>query len=136
MILGVGIDAVTIARFAHWHLKSRRSLCRLFSDAEVDYCLSVPALGAERFAVRYAAREAFFKALQAMQGVHDHACAMPFLRVIRSVGIVRCANGMPRCVVDWERLGVSLMPQPRVHISLTHTEAVAQALVIIESQER
>ena len=136
MILGVGIDAVTINRFAHWHLQSRRSLRRLLSDAEIDYCLSVPALSAERFAVRYAAREGFFKALQAMQSFQDNGCTVPFLRVIRSLEIVRRVNGAPRCVVDWDRLGVLSELQPRVHISLTHTEAEAQALVIIESQEQ
>lgn len=136
MILGIGIDAVTIARFEHWHLKPRQSLRRLFSEAEIDYCVSVLALSAQRFAVRYAAREAFFKALQAMSSTRNNPCALPFLRVVRSVEIVRHVNGIPICVVDWERLDVLPTPQLRVHISLTHTETVAQALVLIESQEQ
>ena len=136
MILGIGIDAVTIDRFAQWHLKPRRSLRKLFSDAEIEYCVSVPARSAERFAVRYAAREAFFKALQAMQHAQDHAFAFPFLRIARSIAVVRQESGMPLCVVDWECLGVSVALQPRVHLSLTHTESIAQALVILESQER
>jgi holo-[acyl-carrier protein] synthase len=136
MILGVGIDAVTVARFAAWHLKPRRSLRKLFSDSEIDYCLSLPARSAERFAVRFAAREAFFKALQAMQSAQDHVCGIPFLRVARAVEVVRSTIGVPTCVVDWDQLETQLAQQPWVHLSLTHTETVAQAIVILESQER
>ena len=50
MILGVGIDAVEIARFADWHTKSDKQLRRIFSEEEMAYCLSVPAKTAERFA--------------------------------------------------------------------------------------
>lgn len=136
MILGVGIDAVTVARFAAWHLKPRRSLRKLFSDTEIDYCLSLSARSAERFAVRFAAREAFFKALQAMQDARDHVYGVPFLRVARAVEVMRSTTGVPTCIVNWGRLGIQVAQQPWVHLSLTHTETVAQAIVILESQER
>lgn len=136
MILGIGIDAVTVARFAEWHLKSQRSLRKLFSATEIEYCLSLPARSAERFAVRFAVREAFFKALQTMQAHQDLTCGAPFLRVARSIEVVRSVRGIPSCIVDWDYLGMPIVQQPRVHVSLTHTEGIAQAFVILESQER
>ncbi len=63
MIIGIGIDSVEIHRFADWHLKSSTSLKRIFSEAEINYCLRIQSKSAERFAARFAAREALFKAL-------------------------------------------------------------------------
>ena len=63
MMIAIGIDAVDIKRFAHWHRYKKTMLLRFYSSAEIDYCMNVQIKSAERFAVRFSAKEAFFKAL-------------------------------------------------------------------------
>ena len=60
MVKGIGIDSIEIARFRLWHTYSYRQLSRIFSSEEIDYCLSNIIKSSERFAVRFAAKEAFF----------------------------------------------------------------------------
>lgn len=128
MILGTGIDAVEVARFADWHLKPIRSLQRIFSDTEIAYCLSDPALSAQRFAVRFAAREAVYKIVSNLPGLTH----VPFLTVAHAVTITKHINGAPTLILDWQRLGFDILPTIRWHISLTHTSTVAMASVIAE----
>jgi phosphopantetheine--protein transferase-like protein len=100
MIKGIGVDIVEIARFAQWHTFSHAQLRRIFSEQEIDYCLSVPAKSAERFAVRFAAREALFKALcQAGLGV-----PIPFLTLCAAVQVSHAPSGAPELIVDWPAL--------------------------------
>jgi holo-[acyl-carrier protein] synthase len=62
----VGIDAVPITDVAGSMARfGDRYLDRVFTPAEIRYCADAPsaAIQAERFAVRFAAKEATFKAL-------------------------------------------------------------------------
>lgn len=63
MILGIGIDLVDVRRMEsiifRWHEKF---LKRVFTDKEIRYCNNKKN-PAQRFATRYAAKEAFIKAL-------------------------------------------------------------------------
>ncbi|MDY6986596.1 MAG: holo-ACP synthase [Thermodesulfobacteriota bacterium] len=63
MIYGIGTDIVQISRIEKT-LQERgdRFLRRVFTDAEIEYC-SDKATPAARFALRFAAKEAFLKAL-------------------------------------------------------------------------
>lgn len=121
MILGIGIDSIEIARFAHWHTYSKKKLLRIFSDQEIDYCLSVPAKSAERFAARFAAREAFFKAYSLWQPNHK----IPFLIFCKVAKIVK-DNGIPSIVLN-PQLGSC-----KIFVSLSHSQTVATAFVILE----
>lgn len=63
MILGIGIDLVDVRRFEgiifRWQ---ERFLRRIFTDKEIRYCNNKKN-PAQRFATRYAAKEAVIKAL-------------------------------------------------------------------------
>ena len=59
----IGIDLVEIDRFKYWHRYTNRRLRKLFSEREIAFCQSVSIKSAERFAARFAAKEALFKAL-------------------------------------------------------------------------
>lgn len=63
MILGIGIDLVDVRRMEgiifRWHEKFLR---RVFTENEIRYCNNKKN-PAQRFATRYAAKEAFIKAL-------------------------------------------------------------------------
>lgn len=121
MILGIGIDTVEIARFAHWHTYDQKKLLKIFSQSEIEYCLSVPTKSAERFAVRFATREALFKAYSAWQPNHR----MPFLTFCKAVTIVK-QNSIPSIILNEH------LPACRILLSLSHSNTIATAFVILE----
>jgi len=116
MIKGVGIDSVEIYRCAKWRFYNQARLKRVFSQTELTYCLSIPAKSAERFAARFAAKEAFYKALCASTGKQS-----PFLTVARQVQVVY-HDGRP--VLQCDKLNA--------YLSITHTSVMATAIVILE----
>lgn len=118
MILGIGIDLVEIERFADWHTKPVSSLERIFHPDEIAYCLSEPAKSAERFAVRFAAREALYKALSSLEKYKR----TPFLTLCKKIWV---SNG------KLYTLGL-LSGEIQVHLSLSHSRLGACALVVIE----
>lgn len=63
MIIGIGVDLVDVRRFEsiiyRWQ---ERFLKRVFTDEEIRYC-NTKKHPAQRFATRFAAKEAFIKAL-------------------------------------------------------------------------
>lgn len=129
MIIGIGIDSVAIHRFAHWHTKSRTQLLRIFSEQEIDYCLSNPTLSAQRFAARFAAREALYKAISAHWPEHS----IPFLTLCRAITIIK--KRAPVMLIDWSMLqSYGVQPiENNTHLSLTHTQHIATALIILET---
>lgn len=122
MIQGIGIDAVEIKRFKNWHTRTKLQLQKLFSDEEIAYCLSEPRKSAERFAVRFAAKEAFLKALTLTKKI-------PLLRVCRAVSITK-NDEVPQLVVDWTLLKLSPM---KMHCSLSHADKMAIVMVVVEN---
>lgn len=130
MISGIGIDSVEIERFHNWHLYTRSQLSRIFSPEEIDYCLEIPIKSAERFAIRFAAREAFFKALRA--AVPNHT--VPFLTVCRNSSIRRLEKGNPVLYFQWNLTGLQVEKELHCHLSLTHSKTMATAIVLLEDK--
>jgi len=129
MILGIGIDSVDVKRFATWSSYNQKILLRIFSEQEIDYCLQTPAKTAERFAVRFAAREAFYKALSMYQPEHT----VPFLSLCRLITIEKHKNNSPYLIVDWEQITSYHPIRPaETLLSLTHTQQIATAFVILQ----
>lgn len=63
MIIGIGVDIVDVRRFETMIFRwKERFLRRVFTDAEIKYC-NTKKHPAQRFATRFAAKEAFIKAL-------------------------------------------------------------------------
>ena len=63
MIIGIGVDIVDVKRFESIIYRWReRFLRRIFTDKEIRYC-NTKKHPAQRFATRFAAKEAFIKAL-------------------------------------------------------------------------
>lgn len=118
MIIGIGIDSVEIDRFKHWHNYPDKQLLKIFSQEEINYCRANQLKSAERFAVRFSAREALFKALPQ---------PIPFLRLCKAVIIKKDHNGKPEMIVD-----LMLIKNCKIFISLTHTKTIATAMVILE----
>ncbi len=118
-ILGVGVDAVDVERFAKILSRRPRLLDRVFEPHERTQCENQP----ERLAARFAAKEAAWKAL----GVGLGATGW------RDVSVELEESGAPglRVVGRAEQrardLGVT-----HWHVSLTHTHSTAVAVVIAE----
>lgn len=124
MIIALGIDSVEISRFAQWHTFSEKRLSRVFSPTEIDYCLEIPIKSAERFAARFTAKEAFFKALR--QAYPEKS--LNLLTCLTLCQIIKSA-GAPTLSVDWNALQ---LPELGILLSVTHTRIVASATVILQ----
>lgn len=126
MILGIGIDTIDIKRFAQWYTYSHKKLGRIFSPEEIEYCLENTHKSAERFAVRFAAREALYKAFCAAFPRNK----LPFLTLCAHT-IIQKVNSVP--VVQLNECGID-MSRCIIHFSLSHSDAQASAFVIIEEK--
>lgn len=131
MIVGIGIDSVEIARMNSWISHPDQQLARVFCASEIAYARSCPAKQAERLAARFAAKEAFFKALCQMIPGHN----IPFLTLCRNTCTRARSNAAPTLEIDWIALAqAATLPHatPISHLSITHTRSIATALVLLE----
>ena len=124
MIVGMGVDIIEVPRVrAAIERFGERFLRRLFTVGEIRYCES-KANKYERFAARFAAKEAALKAIGTglSRGISW-----------QDVEVTREPSGRPTLIFKGkaaefaQRLGFR-----RASISLTHTEQVALAQVILE----
>lgn len=129
MIKGIGIDSTEIARFKEWATRPKPELLKILSEQEIDYCLNTPAKTAERFAARFATKEAFFKAFGQMAPGNK----IPFLTLCKAIWLESAENQPPKLNVDWKQLLVE--NPPKVWISITHTETTATAMAVLESAQ-
>jgi holo-[acyl-carrier protein] synthase len=125
MIVSVGIDMTEVARIERSIARfGSHFLHRVFTDGERTYCAG-KANAAERFAARFAAKEAAMKAL-----------GTGWSGGIRWVDIevARANSGKPSLLLHGkakeraQQLGIR-----RFELSLTHTHEYALAQVIAES---
>ncbi len=127
MIIGIGVDTVEIERFSQWNSYSQKKLSRIFSFQEIDYCLEKSNQSAERFAVRFAAREALYKALSYAFPNKK----IPFLTLCSSVSITK-KNELPHLIIH-DDLGIDTSGLT-IHFSLSHSRTLATAFVVIEKR--
>ncbi len=121
-LVGVGIDAVDLDRFARVLGRRRRLAARLFTEGELAYARAA-ADPVPRLSTRFAAKEATMKAL----GVGIGAFAF------HDVEVVREGLDAPRLVLHDGAAELSARAGVlRWHLSLTHTGQVAMAVVVAE----
>jgi ADP-dependent NAD(P)H-hydrate dehydratase / NAD(P)H-hydrate epimerase len=125
VILGVGVDLVDLERFRVVLARRPAMVERLFTDGERAYAeLRNDPL--ERYAVRFAAKEAVLKALGVGLGAagwHD-------------IEVVRDDDGRPS--LHLTGAAAALAQQAGIRrwkVSLTHSEVVAQATVVAEGDD-
>lgn len=128
MITGVGIDSVEIKRFQNWHTYPKKQLLKVFTETEITYCLSQPNQSAQRFAARFAVREAFFKALCSSYP----EIKFPFLTCCKAIEVKHYPNGAPFLAIAWQQLNMPQEAPIQAICSLTHTDNTATALVILQ----
>ena len=124
MILGTGLDLVEVARIAEIAGRhGRRFLDRVFTPAELDYCMG-KAAREQHLAGRFAAKEAVFKALGT-----GWAGGVSW----KLVEVISAESGLPEVRLSGraaERLAG--MGGRAVHLSITHTRGLAAASAVVE----
>ena len=106
----VGLDIVEVERVRKAARRSPRFLKRVFSKDEIAYCMGKKSPW-QHFAVRFAAKEAVFKAL-GMAGVS-----------LLHISVARDRNGRPSALVGGR-------PAPGIALSLTHSDHYAAAVAV------
>jgi holo-[acyl-carrier protein] synthase len=124
MIVGLGIDLVSVSRFRGFQeRRGDHGLTRLFTDQEIEYCLTQHE-AAPSLAARFAAKEAFFKAVRTGFGVGGRWLDLE---------VLRDEAGAPRLSVSGRALEVLQEVGGRqTHLTLTHTRETAAAVVVVE----
>ena len=126
MITGIGTDIVEVERIARlWRDKAEAFAARVFTDAELAYCLARPH-SEQHLAARFAAKEAALKALgtgwakglgfDEIEVVRDETSGAPILRFHG-----KALEAIRACGVQHS------------HVSLSHTAKLATATVILEA---
>lgn len=122
MIIGVGVDIVEVADVER-RLR-RETFLNVFSDAERAHADSLPLQRAEILAGRFAAKEAFGKALGTG------------LRVgwdLRNIEVVHDSAGRPH--IELGRSLRDILPAGgQVYLSISHIKTHAVAVVVIEAE--
>jgi holo-[acyl-carrier protein] synthase len=106
----IGVDLVEVARIARL-IKNKNFLERVFTARETAYCLPKKNK-AQHFAVRFATKEAVWKAL----GTGTVA--------LKDIGVTNRVDGRPRVTIKGRA-------RADIDISLSHTDAYAVAVAII-----
>ena len=124
MIVGIGIDIVDIRRLRRaLERQGDRFVRRVFTAAEQAYCRAHRD-PAPYYAARFAAKEALFKALGT-----SWAQGVTWL----NVEVLREDGGAPRLGLSGRAEEVSkALGAGAIHLSLSHSEDSAVALVILE----
>ncbi len=125
MIVGIGIDTVSISRMEKLiRARGERFLRKVFSDSEIGEGTKRKK-NAPFFAARFAAREAFVKAL-----------GTGFARDVssRDITVGKGEKGRPELLFSARTKGLlEARGIERCHVSITHDGDSAQAIVILES---
>jgi holo-[acyl-carrier protein] synthase len=124
MIIGTGIDIIEVERIAHRVGRDTGFREFVFSIREMQYCDS-KASPFEHYAARFAAKEAFLKAIGKGWGRGLS---------LNEIEIINEGNGRPYLQLSGQTeselapLGIRI-----IHVSLSHLKSMATAVVILES---
>lgn len=124
MIVSIGTDIIEVYRIRQTLERTPRFADRVFTENEREYCESRGAAAAQSYAARFAAKEAFLKALRTgWRGkitwrdieVRNDDSGAPFLEI----------SGEADRILD--SLGAN-----KIHLSISHTTEHAIANVVLE----
>jgi len=124
VIVSIGIDIIEVYRIRETMARTPRFAERVFTEKERTFCEAKGAAAAQSFAARFAAKEAFLKALQTgWRGRitwHD-------------IEICSSENGVPSLEIRGEAKKIlENLGANKIHLSLSHTTEHAVAQVVLE----
>ncbi|MBQ7628692.1 MAG: holo-ACP synthase [Selenomonadaceae bacterium] len=122
-MIGIGTDIIEISRIrravAKEHFKRR-----VFTDTEINYCESRGKSFAASYAARFAAKEAFFKALGTG------------IITLLEVEVVNNSRGQPEIFLYGETKTLAQEKGvDKIFLSLSHSSEYATAVVAIEERK-
>ncbi|UCC39814.1 MAG: holo-ACP synthase [Candidatus Aminicenantes bacterium] len=113
MVKGIGIDIIEVERVKKLAEKNSRFLERVFTDREISYC-SEKINKYQHYAARFAAKEAFIKAIGRRIGW-------------REVELINLASGKPQLEIKSKEQ----FSFKEAHVSISHLAEYAVATVIL-----
>ena len=124
MIVSIGIDIVEVYRISETIQRTPRFVERVFTLRERAYCDAKGAAAAQSYAARFAAKEAFLKALKTgWRGKitwHD-------------MEILNDSQGVPSLTIKGEAQNLlENLGADKIHLSISHTTDHAVAQVVLE----
>jgi len=124
MIVSIGIDIIEVYRIRETISRTPRFVERVFTERERAYCDAKGMAAAQSYAARFAAKEAFLKALKTgWRGKitwHD-------------IEIVSGENNVPNLEIRGEARNIlENLGANQIHLSMSHTTEHATAQVILE----
>ena len=127
MIFGTGIDMIETERVESKISKESGFREMVFSQNEIDFC-ETKANKFERYAARFAAKEAFLKAL---------GTGWKNGTAFNEIEIIKEDTGKPEIVLLGETAKtIAAMSIGRIFVSLSHLKSIAAAVVIIETSSQ
>lgn len=126
MIFGIGTDIIEVLRIEEKLVRTEDFKQRLFTAREIAYCES-RGKSAQHFAARFAAKEAFLKAMgSGWRGGFR----------FDEVEIVNNDDGKPEAQVHGKvKIFCDERGIDRIHVSLSHIKDLAKAIVVLEQSE-
>ncbi len=124
MVKGIGTDIIEVGRIKNQIEKNNGLIESLFTKNEIEYCETFKHKQ-ENYAARFAAKEAFFKAI---------GTGYRFGMAFTEIEISNDELGKPSLIAfgktkeHIKKLGIQ-----HIHVSLSHTKEYATATVIIEN---
>lgn len=124
MIVSIGIDIVEVYRIAETIERTPRFVERVYTPHERVYCDAKGAAAAQSYAARFAAKEAFLKALKT--GWRGKI-------TWQDMEILNDEQGVPALEIKGEaRKLLENSGANKIHLSISHTTDHAVAQVILE----
>ncbi len=117
MVIGTGIDIIEVERVKTITEKNARFLDKIFTSREIQYCMKKKNKY-QHLAARFAAKEAFFKAL----GKRISWTA---------VELYNLSSGKPELKIQNQRR----LRIEKAHVSISHLKDYAVASVILEGEK-
>jgi holo-[acyl-carrier protein] synthase len=124
VIVSIGIDIVEVYRIRETVARTPRFTERVFTEKERAYCEAKGAAAAQSYAARFAAKEAFLKALKT---------GWRGLITWQDMEILNDDQGVPTLKIKGEaRKFLENSGANQIHLSMSHTTEHAVAQVILE----
>lgn len=126
MIYGIGVDIVTVSRMEKWLRRSdgRKIVARFFHEQEIADAFSVTKTTALSLSARFAAKEAFGKALgTGLRGLR-----------LKDICVKSAYNGKPSLqVYGTAQKAAKTAGISKIFVSLSHEKELAIAVVVLET---
>ncbi len=123
MIAGIGVDIIEVARIKRVLEKNPAFRSKVYTEQEIAYCESKADPGLS-YAVRFAAKEAFMKALGTGWN-HEVSWS--------EIETVICSGGSPELVISGNtKVALQSRNITNCHLSLSHEKEYSVACVVLE----